>query len=78
MIDHIKAGKTFSITIDIFDFDAFHKEAGLGILSPMRTTKEKGYASMALHCLMGVFQHPDVTPTILQYPGKQHQYRAFQ
>ena len=38
-------------TIDIFDFDAFHKRAGLGILIADVGYRRKGYAGMALKCL---------------------------
>jgi diamine N-acetyltransferase len=51
MIDHLKSGKTIG-TIDIFDFDAFHKRAGLGILIANESYRKKGYASMALECLI--------------------------
>ena len=34
--------------IDIFDFDPFHKRAGLGILIADETERKKGYATMAL------------------------------
>lgn len=51
MIDHISTGKTIG-TIDIFDFDAFHKRAGLGILIADESFRRKGYASMALQCLV--------------------------
>jgi diamine N-acetyltransferase len=39
-------------TIDIFDFDPFHKRAGLGILIADAGERKKGYASMALKCLI--------------------------
>ena len=39
-------------TIDIFDFDSFHKRAGLGILIANEEYRRKGYASMALKCLV--------------------------
>jgi diamine N-acetyltransferase len=51
MIEHIKTGKTIG-TIDIFDFDPFHKRAGLGILIADESYRQKGYASMALKCLV--------------------------
>ncbi|MCX6329264.1 MAG: GNAT family protein [Bacteroidia bacterium] len=38
--------------IDLFDFDPFHKRAGIGILIADETQKRKGYASMALKCLI--------------------------
>jgi len=51
MIDHI--GDKVSIgTIDIFDFDPFHKRAGLGILIANDEYRRKGYATMALTCLI--------------------------
>lgn len=51
MIDHIKNKKTIG-TIDLFDFDPFHKRAGLGILIADENFRRKGYASMALKCLI--------------------------
>ncbi|TAL58896.1 MAG: N-acetyltransferase [Bacteroidetes bacterium] len=51
MIDHIPDKKTIG-TIDIFDFDPFHKRAGLGILIADEVYRRKGYASMALKCLI--------------------------
>jgi diamine N-acetyltransferase len=39
-------------TIDLFDFDPFHKRAGLGILIARQDYRRKGYASMALKCLV--------------------------
>lgn len=51
MIDHIKSKVTIG-TIDIFDFDPFHKRAGLGILIADDEYRRKGYASMALKCLI--------------------------
>ena len=50
MIDLI-AGKQTIGTIDIFDFDPFHKRAGIGILIADEEQRRKGYASMALRCL---------------------------
>jgi diamine N-acetyltransferase len=47
MIEHIKDKETIG-TIDIFDFDPFHKRAGLGILIANEAYRRKGYASMAL------------------------------
>jgi diamine N-acetyltransferase len=35
-------------TVDIFDFDPFHRRAGLGILIAKEEYRRKGYASMAL------------------------------
>lgn len=51
MIDHIPDKSTIG-TIDIFDFDAFHKRAGIGILIADNKYRRKGYASMALKCLI--------------------------
>ncbi len=39
-------------TIDIFDFDPYHKRAGLGILIANEEYRRKGYATMALTCLI--------------------------
>jgi diamine N-acetyltransferase len=50
MIDLVPEKKTIG-TIDIFDFDPFHKRAGLGILIADESERRKGYASMALKCL---------------------------
>jgi diamine N-acetyltransferase len=38
--------------IDIFDFDPFHKRAGLGILIADEKERRKGYATMALKALV--------------------------
>jgi len=43
--------KTTLGTIDIFDFDQFHRRAGLGILIANPEYRRKGYASMALKSL---------------------------
>lgn len=51
MIDIIAEKKTIG-TIDIFDFDPFHKRAGIGILIADENQRRKGYASMALKCLI--------------------------
>ena len=51
MIDHIPDNVSIG-TIDIFDFDPFHKRAGLGILIARQDYRRKGYASMALTCLV--------------------------
>jgi diamine N-acetyltransferase len=51
MIDHIEDKITIG-TIDIFDFDPFHKRAGLGILIANEAYRRKGYGSMALQCLI--------------------------
>jgi diamine N-acetyltransferase len=50
MIDHISDRKTIG-TIDIFDFDSYHKRAGIGILIANYNYRRKGFASMALTCL---------------------------
>ncbi len=39
-------------TIDLFDFDHFHSRAGVGILIASSDDREKGYASMAMNCLI--------------------------
>lgn len=39
-------------TIDLFDFDPFHKRAGIGILIADEAQRRKGYASMALKCVI--------------------------
>jgi diamine N-acetyltransferase len=51
MIEHAKSGNTIG-TIDVFDFDPFHSRAGLGILIADENYRRKGYASMALSCLI--------------------------
>lgn len=51
MIDLI-SDKTSIGTIDIFDFDPYHKRAGLGILIANEEYRRKGYATMALTCLI--------------------------
>ena len=51
MIDHIEDKKTIG-TIDLFDFDPFHKRAGLGILIANEAYRRKGYGSMALQCMI--------------------------
>jgi diamine N-acetyltransferase len=51
MIDHLPGNTTIG-TIDIFDFDPFHKRAGLGILIAKEEYRRKGYASMAIVCLI--------------------------
>ncbi|HOO98694.1 MAG TPA: GNAT family protein [Bacteroidales bacterium] len=51
MIDLASVKKTIG-TIDIFDFDPFHKRAGLGILIADEKERKKGYATMALKCLI--------------------------
>jgi diamine N-acetyltransferase len=51
MIDNITERVTIG-TIDIFDFDAFHSRAGIGILIANEDYRKKGFASMALTCLI--------------------------
>jgi diamine N-acetyltransferase len=51
MIDHIADNSTIG-TIDIFDFDPFHKRAGVGILIANEKYRRKGFATMALKCLI--------------------------
>jgi diamine N-acetyltransferase len=51
MIDHIEDKVTIG-TIDVFEFDPFHKRAGVGILIANESYRRKGYASMALICLI--------------------------
>lgn len=51
MIDHIADNLTIG-TLDIFDFDPFHKRAGLGILIENEAYRRKGYASMSLTILI--------------------------
>ncbi|MCU0461997.1 MAG: GNAT family N-acetyltransferase [Bacteroidales bacterium] len=51
MIELIAEKKTIG-TIDIFDFDPFHKRAGLGILIADEKERKKGYAAMSLKCLI--------------------------
>jgi diamine N-acetyltransferase len=51
MIEHIP-DKVAIGTIDIFDFDPFHKRAGLGILIANEAYRRKGYGSMSLTLLI--------------------------
>jgi diamine N-acetyltransferase len=51
MIDHIDDNQTIG-TIDVFDFDPFHKRAGIGILIANEAYRRKGYATMSLSCLI--------------------------
>ncbi len=51
MIDHLEDKITIG-TIDIFDFDPFHKRAGVGILIANESYRRKGLASMSLNCLI--------------------------
>jgi diamine N-acetyltransferase len=50
MIDYLPEKATVG-TIDIFDFDPFHKRAGVGILIAFEEYRRKGLASMSLKCL---------------------------
>jgi diamine N-acetyltransferase len=50
MIDHIADKKTIG-AIDLFEFEPFHKRAGIGILIANEEYKKKGFASMSLTCL---------------------------
>ena len=51
MIDHIE-DKTTIGTIDVFEFDPFHKRAGIGILIADEDYRKKGFAAMSLTCLI--------------------------
>jgi diamine N-acetyltransferase len=51
MIDHVLDKQTIG-TIDIFDFDPYHKRAGIGILIAKENYRRKGSATMALTCLI--------------------------
>jgi len=51
MIDLRDENKTIG-TIDLFDFDHFHSRAGLGILIADEHHRHKGYASMAMKCII--------------------------
>ena len=51
MIDFIPDKITIG-TIDIFDFDPFHKRAGVGILVANEDYRRKGLASMSVKCLI--------------------------
>lgn len=51
MIDYLPENKTIG-TIDIFDFDPFHKRAGLGILIAFEEYRRRGLATMSLTCLI--------------------------
>ena len=71
MIDYIPDKITIG-TIDIFDFDSFHKRAGIGILIANEEYRKKGYASMALKCLTEYcFKTLQLHQLILQYTCKQ-------
>lgn len=51
MIEHIEDKKTIG-TIDLFEFDPFHKRAGIGILIADEAYRRKGFAAMSLTCLI--------------------------
>jgi diamine N-acetyltransferase len=51
MIDHVEDNISIG-TIDVFEFDPFHKRAGIGILIANKSYRGKGYASMSLICLI--------------------------
>jgi diamine N-acetyltransferase len=51
MIDLVPENTTIG-TIDIFDFDSYHKRAGVGILIADEKYRRKGYATQALQCLI--------------------------
>lgn len=51
MIDHIDDKVTIG-TIDVFEFDSFHKRAGIGILIADESYRKRGFASMSLKCLI--------------------------
>jgi diamine N-acetyltransferase len=51
MIDLIPEKVTIG-TIDIFDFDSYHKRAGVGILIADEKYRHKGYATLGLQCLI--------------------------
>lgn len=51
MIDQTEENKTIG-TIDLFEFDPFHRRAGIGILIADELYRRKGYASVALTCLI--------------------------
>jgi diamine N-acetyltransferase len=51
MIEHIEDKITIG-TIDVFEFDSFHKRAGIGILIANEAYRRKGYAFMSLTCLI--------------------------
>ncbi len=51
MIDIISTGKTIG-TIDLFEFDHYNQRAGVGILIADIEDRQKGYASVALGCLI--------------------------
>ena len=52
LIIELKEGNIPIGTIDLFDFDPFHKRAGIGILIAEDKNKQKGYALQALETLI--------------------------
>ena len=51
IIQHNKSGHGIG-AIDLFDFDPFHRRAGIGILIAAKEERRKGYAKEALETLM--------------------------
>ena len=51
MIDKKEDNSTIG-TIDLFDFDPVNMRAGVGILIAKKEERNRGYASMALECLI--------------------------
>ena len=51
MIEHAEDKITIG-TIDVFEFDPFHKRAGIGILIANESYRRKGYGTMSLTCLI--------------------------
>ena len=67
MIDHIDDKKTIG-TIDLFEFDPFHKRAGIGILIADESYRKRGFATMSLTCLIKIlFQNTSASSAVLQY-----------
>jgi diamine N-acetyltransferase len=51
MIELFSSGETIG-TVDLFDFDPYHKRAGVGILIAPSEHRRKGYATMAMTALI--------------------------
>lgn len=51
MIDHKSDNRTIG-TIDLFDYDPFHRRAGVGILIALEEYRRRGFATMALECII--------------------------
>lgn len=51
MIEVLPGERTIG-TIDLYDFDHYHKRAGVGILIADPADRKRGYASAALTCLI--------------------------